>query len=99
MLRIGAAFCGEVLFTSTLSNLGIFKVPEELADHIKTFHAVLGQVPKNHLLTTAYCYNGTLGLMVSSRLASREIEHILQRLLQERGVNAVLRDNETGEIL
>ena len=98
-LRVGAAFCGECLFTSTLSNLGIFKVPDELSVHIKAFHAILGQVPKNHLLTTAYCYNGTLGFMVSSRLATREIEHILQRLLQERGINAVLRDNETGEVL
>lgn len=98
-LRIGAAFCGECLFTSTLSNLGIFKVPDELAVHIKTFHAVLGQVPKNHILTTAYCYNGTLGFMFSSRLQSREIEHNMQRLLQERGVHAVLRDNETGAAL
>ena len=99
ILRIGAAFCGEAQFTSTLSNLGIFKVPDELAVHIKTFHAVLGQVPKNHILTTAYCYNGTLGFMFSSRLQSREIEHNVQRLLTERGVHATLRDNETGAIL
>ena len=99
VLRIGAAFCGECLFTSTFSNLGIFKVPDELAVHVKTFHAVLGQVPKNHILTTAYCYNGTLGFMFSSRLQSREIEHNVQRLLRERGVNAVLRDNETGAVL
>ena len=96
VLRIGAVFCGERLFTSALSNLGIFKVPDELTPHIRTFHAILGQVPTNHILTTAYCYNGTLGLMFSSRLASREIEHITQQLMQERGIRTTLRDNETG---
>lgn len=95
-LRIGSAIYGECTFTSAFSNLGVFKVPDELAMHIRTFHAILGQVPKNHIHTTAYCYNGTLGLMFSSRLASREIEHSMQQLLQERGVHTQLRDNETG---
>lgn len=95
-LRIGAAIYGECTFTSAFSNLGIFKVPDELAPHIQTFHAILGQVPMNHIHTTAYCYNGTLGLMFSSRLASREIEHTVQNLLHERGVRSTLRDNETG---
>ena len=96
ILRVGGTLYGERLFTSAFSNLGIFKVPDELAVHIQSFHAILGQVPKNHIHTTGYCYNGTLGLMFSSRLASREIEHTMQRLLRERGVQAVLRDNETG---
>ena len=93
VLRIGGALFAERLFTSTLSNLGIFNVPDELSGHIQTFHAVLGQVPTNHILTTAYCYNGTLGLMFSSRLASREIERSVRRLLQERGVRTTMRDN------
>ena len=97
LLRVGGTLYGERLFTSAFSNLGIFKVPDELAVHIQTFHAILGQVPKNHIHTTAYCYNGTLGLMFSSRLASREIEHTIQRLLAERGVQTTLRDNDTGE--
>lgn len=96
VLRIGGAVCGERLFTSALSNLGVFKVPDELAAHIRTFHAILGQVPTNHIHTTVYCYNGTLGLMFSSRLASREIERTVQRLFAERGVPSTLRDNETG---
>ena len=96
LLRVGGALFGERMFTSALSNLGIFKVPDELVPHIKTFHAILGQVPTNHIHTTAYCYNGTLGLMFSSRLASREIEHTMQNLLRERGVRTTLRDNETG---
>lgn len=93
VLRIGGALLGERLFTSSLSNLGVFKVPDELSGHIQTFHAILGQVPTNHIHTTAYCYNGTLGLMFSSRLASREIEHTMQRLLEERGVPTTMRDN------
>lgn len=95
-LRIGLALCGERLQTSTFSNLGIFKVPDELAPHILSFHAVLGPVPTNHIITTAYCCGGVLGLMFSSRLASREIEHTMQRLLRERGVQTTLRDNDTG---
>ena len=93
LLRVGGELCGERLFTSTLSNLGIFKLPEELIPHVKAFHAVLGQVPKNHILTTAYCYNGRLGMMFSSRLAGREIENNVRTFLEHRGVQTTMTDN------
>ncbi len=92
-LRIGAALCGERLFTSVLSNLGIFKIPDELVPHVKAFHAVLGPIPRNHILTTAYCYNGRIALMFSSRLASRDVENNVRTFLAHRGVQTEMIDN------
>ena len=94
VLRIGSAMCGECLFTSTLSNLGVFKAPDALMQHILAFRAILGPVPTNHIHTTAYCVNGVFGMTFASRLASREIEHTMQELFAERGLTATLRKEE-----
>ncbi len=77
ILRIGAAMYGEGLYTSTFSNLGIFRLPPALAGHVRSFHAMLGESPVNHIKILSYCYNGTLSLMVSSRLVTREPEDAL----------------------
>ncbi|MBQ7596228.1 MAG: hypothetical protein IJU45_06155, partial [Clostridia bacterium] len=58
ILRIGAALYGEGLYSSTFSNLGIFRLPEPLAGHVLDFHAMLGESPVNHIKILSYCYNG-----------------------------------------
>lgn len=86
ILRIGAALYGEGLYTSTLSNLGIFKLPDALAKHVPSFHAMLGESPVNHIKILSYCYNGVISLMFSSRLATRELENAMCARLREAGV-------------
>lgn len=90
VLRIGGKLFGERLFTSTLSNLGLVKLPEALQSHVSAFRVILGQVPTNHLGICAYCYNGQISLMVSSRLASYEIEETLQKLLSENNLTVTV---------
>ena len=94
LLRIGASMCGECLFTSTLSNLGVFKVPDALMKHLLMFRAILGPIPTNALHTTAYCVNGTLGMTFTSHVAGREIETEMQKMFADLGVQAKLRDEE-----
>lgn len=77
---------GEGLYTSTFSNLGIFKLPQALAKHVLSFHAMLGESPVNHIKILSYCYNGVISLMFSSRLVSRELENAMCARLQEAGV-------------
>ena len=86
ILRIGAALYGEGLYTSTFSNLGIFKLPEALAKHVLSFHAMLGESPVNHIKILSYCYNGVLSLMFSSRLQTRELENAMCDRLREAGI-------------
>lgn len=86
-LGIGGKLFGERLSTSTLSNLGVVKLPEPLQSHVSAFRVILGPVPTNHLGICCYCYNGKLSLMVSSRLKSREIEEKLEALLQNDGLS------------
>ena len=93
-LRIGASMYGECLFTSALSNLGVFKVPEALDKHLLAFRAILGRIPTNAMHTTAYCAKGVFGMTFTSRIQGREIETEMQKLLAERGVQAALRDEE-----
>lgn len=94
ILRIGFYLFGECLYTSTLSNLGIFKVPEGLDKHLLAFRAILGPVPVNNIHSTAYCSKGNFAITFTSRLAGREIENEMKRLLEEKGVPTYLRDEE-----
>ena len=94
LLRIGASIYGECQFTSTISNLGVFKVPDALNAHLLMFRAILGPIPKNALHTTAYCVNGVFGLTFTSHIAGREIETAMQKMLADLGVPSTLRDEE-----
>ena len=86
ILRIGAALYGEGLYTSTFSNLGIFKLPEPLEKHVLSFHAMLGESPVNHIKILSYCYKGVISLMFSSRLAARDTESAMMDKLRQAGV-------------
>ncbi len=86
ILRIGAALYGEGLYSSTFSNLGIFKLPEPLAGHVLDFHAMLGESPVNHIKILSYCYNGVVSLTFSSRLVSDELENAMCRRLTGEGI-------------
>lgn len=87
ILRVGAAMYGEGLYTSTFSNLGIFRLPEDLAKHVVSFHAMLGESPVNHIKILSYCYNGVISLMFSSRLVTREMENAMCDRLRQAGVD------------
>ncbi len=93
ILRFGNALYGEGLFTSTLSNLGVVKFPEELQSKVKMFRAILGPSPKNNLKMTAYCYGKTFGMMFASCLKSREIEEDIKNILEEKGVAVTMKDH------
>ncbi len=86
ILRVGAAMYGEGLYTSTFSNLGIFRLPEALAKHVVSFHAMLGESPVNHVKILSYCYDGVISLMFSSRLVTRELESAMCDRLRREGV-------------
>ena len=92
ILRFGNALYGEGLFTSTLSNLGVVKFPEELQSKVKMFRAILGPSPKNNIKMTAYCYGKTFGMMFASCLKSREIEEDIKKIL-ESGVAVTMKDH------
>lgn len=91
ILRIGASLYGEGLYTSTFSNLGIFKLPEPLAKHVLSFHAMLGESPVNHIKILSYCYNGVVSLMFSSRLVTRELEDAMCERLAKEGIQYDIR--------
>ncbi len=86
ILRVGALLYGEGLYTSTFSNLGIFKLPDALAKHVLSFHAMLGESPVNHIKILSYCYNGVISLMFSSRLRTRALETAMCQRLRDAGV-------------
>lgn len=86
ILRVGAALYGEGLFTSTFSNLGVFRLPEALAKHVLSFHAMLGESPVNHIKILSYCCNGMVSLTFSSRLASHELEDAMCERLTQAGL-------------
>ncbi|MBQ7595678.1 MAG: hypothetical protein IJU45_03320, partial [Clostridia bacterium] len=78
------------LYSSTFSNLGIFRLPEPLAGHVLDFHAMLGESPVNHIKILSYCYNGLVSLTFSSRLLSDELENTMCKSLRAKVCSTTL---------
>ncbi len=86
ILNIGAKLYGEGLYTSTFSNLGVFRLPDALARHVRDFHAMLGESPVNHIKILSYSYNGLVSLTFSSRLAEKKMEDAIAARLRQEGL-------------
>ncbi len=90
ILRTGFQLYGERLYTSTLSNIGIFTAPEEMKKHIVSFRGMLGPVPINRIHCMAYCYNDVLSITFTSRLPDLTVEETIVEILAQNNVKSEL---------
>ncbi len=81
ILKVGSSIYGERLFTSPLSNLGVFDLPEELKEHVVSVGFIIGQTLKNTIYSAAITYNNNVYWTVSSVVDSqteKNLEEILK---------------------
>lgn len=84
--RIAYGFLGDRVFTNTLSNLGVVRVPEEMARHVEGFDFVLGTGVINRARCTLITYQNTATVTISKYTADPTFEEALFRLLTEGGM-------------
>ena len=90
VLKTGFQLYGERLYSSTLSNVGIFTVPEEINKHILSFRGMLSPVPINRIHCMAYCFNDVFSITFTSRIPDLTLEETVVRILDQNGVKAKL---------
>lgn len=84
---------GERLFTSTLSNLGVVKLPEELNGKITNYHVVLGATKLNRINLTAVSFNGKCSITFSTRLVEMRVIREFFKTLSNLGLKIEIFSN------
>lgn len=72
-INAGFRLFGERLFTSSMSNLGIVDVPNEMKEHIEYFDAVIGETFLNGIWATVVTFGDTLAVTFSSKSEQNDI--------------------------
>ena len=84
---------GESLFTCSLSNLGVIRIPESMEEHIERFELVLG-APAINLMNCAVCtFGDNLVISFTKAMLETDIEKFFFRFLSERGVRIAIETN------
>ena len=94
-LVIGSVFrrSGDRLVCTTLSNLGLVKIPDEMAKHVKRLEFLLG-APSRPLCNCAAISTGNeLRLVFSSNIRETTLPREMLRFLVEKGVSVFVESN------
>lgn len=93
-IRMIFRYIGESRFTSTLSNVGVITVPEEMKKHVERFDFVLGPSRYNRVNCTAASYEGTLALTFSRIIKEPVAEREFFTMLVKMGVPVKIESNQ-----
>lgn len=88
--RLVYGFLGDRIFTNTLSNLGVVKLPEDMAPYVDHFDFVLGTMIINRVSCALVTFQNTVMLTVSKRTQDPSFEEKLYKLLKDDGLEPVV---------
>lgn len=84
---------GESRITSTLSNVGILEVPEEMAKHIQRFDVMLGAPRLNRINCAACTYKDMLNICFTSVIKETNVERAFFTFLVRSGLHVKIESN------
>lgn len=90
-------FLGDKCFTNTLSNLGIVKLPDEMARHVDNFEFVLNTGLTNRASCTLVTFANVSTLTISKSTIDPSFEEKLYALLNEQGLTPAVEGSEIYE--
>jgi len=77
---------GDRLFTTTLSNLGVEKLPQAMEKHVESMDFVLGTARENRALCSMVTAVGTASLCIAKQTEDPTLEETLLALLKKDGL-------------
>ncbi len=84
--------------TTTLSNLGVIKLPEAMAGFVNRFDFILG-APRTNMLNCAVCsFNGQMTVSFMRIIEETDIERFFFRFLAQRGLPVVIESNYGAQL-
>lgn len=93
IMRLVYSQVGEILFTSTLTNMGLNKLPSAVIDNIECYQTVLGATKLNRINLAVISVGDTLTITISSRLKENTVVKDFYKRLADFGLNLNLHSN------
>lgn len=93
VLKLVYSFVGEVLFTSTISNLGVIKLPNEIEEQLLSYYVCIGATKVNRFNLAVISHGDTMEMCFSNRLKSTQIMKDFFSTLSSLGINIIIESN------
>lgn len=84
--NIGCKINGDRIFTNTISNMGIIKLPKEISENIESMEFVLGIAEKNRAACSVVTINNITTLSINKRTKISTFEETMKELLIKDGI-------------
>ena len=84
---------GEILFTSTISNMGIVKLPKAASDNIKEYQAILGTTKLNRINLAVISIEDVICLSVTTKLKDNALVKDFFNRLSDFNLHLVVESN------
>ncbi|MPM69201.1 hypothetical protein SDC9_116145 [bioreactor metagenome] len=85
---------GDVLSSTTLSNLGVSKLPDEMAKYVRRMDFILGPLADNRVCAAALTYNGRLRVNFTRTIAEPWLEREFFTRLVKLGIPVKVESNQ-----
>lgn len=84
--KLAYGFLGERIFTNTLSNIGVVKLPEAVSEHIESMDFVLSTASTNRAGCAVVTFNDVTTFSISKMTADPTFEEKMYDLLERDGI-------------
>lgn len=85
---------GDVLSTTTISNLGVTKLPEEMTTYVRRMDMILGPLARNRVCAASITYNGRLRINFTRTIAEPMLEREFFTRLVKLGIPVKVESNQ-----
>ena len=92
--KIVYGFLGERIFTTTLSNLGVVDMPDEMGEHVEKMDFVLGTVSLNRTACSLVTAGNTATFSIAKLTADPSFEERMYALFSESGLDVHISGSE-----
>jgi len=94
IIHLGYKALGPVSITSTLSNLGVVKVPDEILPYVEAFDVILGGTPETKVKCALAGFNGRIRINFTSVIEETTIERAFFTFLVEQSIPVNIESNQ-----
>lgn len=84
---------GESRITSTLSNVGLIDMPDEMAEYVKSFDVMIGAPRLNKINCAACSFKDTLSICFTSVIKETDVEKAFFTFLVKAGIHVKIESN------
>ncbi|MEN6338583.1 MAG: hypothetical protein ABFD03_00505, partial [Clostridiaceae bacterium] len=95
--RVIYGFLGDRIFSNTLSNIGVVRLPEEMTPYVDHYEIILARSTLNRASCSLVTFQNTTTLSIGKFTADPSFEESLYRLLATEGLEAVVEGSRLYE--